>query len=413
MSDGEATKKTFTWERGPFVTCPKCQTSESFGILSVGGNALRKRCVKCRYAYSETLPKLDKRVVYLDQFAFSELHKIRDGSRRRDKHTSFWTEVSHLINEAVLLQQIILPHSNIHHAETIVSSFAKELRDTQEHIGGDISFVSTDDIHFAQVKAFAEAFINGGEPNLSFDVDDILDDDRNNWLEDMRISVPFDWSSFAPETRARRIKTGEAISSLIDRWVAKGMGFDEVLNQELNAYHESRTEGLREAQRRLEEGLAQLDLMALANFDQSPAFRELQHVRGLLRAWGVNDDQLTAKTHEFWHWERNKEQPHGKILAYLFASLAAQFANGRKSKPSAGLMNDILVISTYSPYVDAMFIDNECAELLRYKGCKAELSYRADIFCLNGGDEFIAYLKSIIANTPEVVRNYASTIYGI
>ena len=124
-----------------------------------------------------------------------------------------------------------MPHSNIHHDETIVSPFAKELRDTQEHIGGDISFVSTDEIQLIQVEAFAEAFVTGTEPNLNFDVDDILDDERNEWLRDMRISVPFDWSSFAPETRDRRTKIGDAVSSLIDNWIAKEMSFDEVLYQ--------------------------------------------------------------------------------------------------------------------------------------------------------------------------------------
>jgi len=266
MSDGEEKKRPFTWERPPFETCPKCRSPESFGVLSAGGNALRKRCTKCRYSHGEMLPKLEKKVIYLDQFAFSELHKVRSGSRREDKHTTFWTDVSRLINEAVLLQQIILPHSNIHHDETIVSPFAKELRDTQEHIGGDISFVSTDEIQLIQVEAFAEAFVTGTEPNLNFDVDDILDDERNEWLRDMRISVPFDWSSFAPETRDRRTKIGDAVSSLIDNWIAKEMSFDEVLVQELNAYHESRIGGLREAQRRLDEGFAKLDLMAFANF---------------------------------------------------------------------------------------------------------------------------------------------------
>lgn len=153
--------------------------------------------------------------------------------------------------------------------------------------------------------------------------------------------------------------------------------------------------------------------MAFANFTHHPAFREHQFVRKLLRESGVSEDQLTAKVHEFWHWERNKEQPSGKILSYLFAALAAQFANGRKKKPSAGLMNDMSVISIYAPYVDVMFIDNECAELLRHNRCKTELSYRAEIFCLNIGDAFIAYLQDIIGNTPTDVRKYASIIYGI
>ena len=170
---------------------------------------------------------------------------------------------------------------------------------------------------------------------------------------------------------------------------------------------------MREAQRRLDEGFAKLDLMAFANFFQNPAFREHQFVRELLRKSGVSEDKLTEKIREFWHWERNKEQPNGKILSYLFAALAAQFASGRKKKPSAGLMNDISAISTYVPYVDAMFVDNECAELLRHKRCQAELSYRAKIFCLNESGAFITYLQNIIANTPADVRSFASIIYGI
>ena len=72
MSDGEEKKRPFTWERPPFETCPKCRSPESFGVLSAGGNALRKRCTECRYSHGEMLPKLEKKVIYLDQFAFSD-----------------------------------------------------------------------------------------------------------------------------------------------------------------------------------------------------------------------------------------------------------------------------------------------------------------------------------------------------
>ncbi|MBO9581450.1 MAG: hypothetical protein J7498_11215 [Sphingobium sp.] len=406
-------KKPFTWERGPFLKCLKCQEAEGLGILSAGGDTLRWRCTKCRYGYSEILPELDKKVIYLDQFGFSELHKLRARTRREDKHTAFWSKVSDLINEAVLLQQLILPYSNIHHDETIVSPFAEALRDTQEHIGGDISFISTNEIQLDQMEVFAEAFASGAEPSLEFDVDDILDDERNEWLNDIRISVPFDWSGFAPETREQRDKTGLAISELIDCWIAKGMGFDDVLNQELNAYHESRLEGLREAQRRFEKGLENYDLMAMAELFHGSAFRELQYVRELFREAGVPDAELTARVRAFWDWDGNKEQPNGKILAYMLAALADQFTHGRKRKPSAGFLNDVSAIASYAPYVDAMFVDIECAQLLQDKRCLEALKYRAKIFSLNSGEEFIAYLQAIIDETPDDVRRYASIIYGI
>lgn len=406
-------KKPFRWERGPFSKCPKCQEAEGLGVLSAGGDTLRWRCTKCRYGYSEILPKLDKKVIYLDQFGFSELHKLRASARREDKHTAFWSKVSDVINEAVLLQQVILPHSNIHHDETIVSPFAEALRETQEAIGGDASFVSTNEIQLDQMEVFAEAFATGTEPKFEFDVDDILDEERNKWLNDIRISVPFDWSSFAPETRAQRDRTGTAISELIDRWLAKGMGFNDVLNQELNAYHESRLEGLREAQRRFEKGLESFDLMAITEFYHGPAFRELQFVRKLFKEAGVPDAELTERVRAFWDWDGNKEQPNGKILAYMLAALADQFAHGRKKKPSAGFLNDVSAIASYAPYVDAMFVDIECDQLLQNNRCQESLKYRAKIFSLNSGDEFIAYLQAIIDGTPDDVRRYASTIYGI
>ena len=405
--------KGFSWEQPPFETCPSCQTPGIFGRLSIDKDSVRKRCKRCRYSHNEILSALDKRVIYLDQFAFSELHKLRAGTRRPDKRTEFWTELSELVTQAVLLQQVVLPHSDIHHNETIVSPFPRELRDTQEHIGGDIRFTDTSDIQFRQVEDFAAAYVEGLAPIIDTNVDEILDGSRNAWLPEIRVSVRMDWSSFTGETRQNRQQSGESVSQLTDRWIAQGMGFDEVLAQELGAYHESRIEGLRAAQNRFEKGLVDNDVFAWLNFSQGFAMRELQLVRQLFSKTGVPDDELSAKVREFWSWPQNREQPFGKLLAYLFAALADQFANGRRKKPSAGFMGDVSAIAAYAPYVDAMLIDNECAELLRHKRCVAELDYRAHIFSLNRGGEFLEYLRGVIAATPDEVRHAASVLYGV
>ena len=76
-------------------------------------------------------------------------------------------------------------------------------------------------------------------------------------------------------------------------------------------------------------------------------------------------------------------------------------------------MNDVRAISTYAPFVDAMFLDNECASLLGEAPLRDDLNYRARIFSLNMQDEFVAYLAEIEAETPGEVREYAARIYGI
>lgn len=406
-------KKPFTWEHGPFEECWRCKGKETFGVLSIGGDRVTKRCTNCRYSHSEQLPKLDKKVIYLDQFAFSELHKLRIGTRREDKWSAFWSEASRLLNRAVLLQQIVLPHSNIHHNETIVSPFARGLRETQEAIGGDIAFVDTDEVQLRQIEEYVRAHFEGTEPSIVFNIDDVLQGKRNDWLPDMRITTGMDWSRFAQETRQGRENTHTEIVGLIEGWKNSGFGFDEVIERELGAYFESRQQALLHALRRFEEGHAKNDIWAMLNMAQSFVNREMHIVRHYATKAGVKEDGLTRATTEFWNWPKNREQPFGRILAYLFAALAGQFKGGRTKLPTPGLLNDITAISAYVTYVDAMFVDNECAELLRHGRCRKDLNYKAKIFSLNNADAFLSFLSKIIESTPDEVRHEAITLYGL
>jgi transcription elongation factor Elf1 len=72
------------FELPPFRKCLRCK-NESFGTLSVGGNRVTKRCKECRYSHDEVLPEVDKRVIYLDQFAVSELYKTKTKTRKANE----------------------------------------------------------------------------------------------------------------------------------------------------------------------------------------------------------------------------------------------------------------------------------------------------------------------------------------
>lgn len=405
--------RKITWEREPFEDCWQCKEVNAFGILSVGGDRVTKRCIKCRYSHSEMLPALDKKVIYLDQFAFSELHKLRSGQRRNDKWTTFWAEANDLLNQAMLLQQIVLPHSNIHHSETIVSPFSQELRDTQEQIGGDISFVNTDQVQLLQIEEFARAFFDNDKPTVKFNVDDVLEGARNNWLPDMRISVGMNWSSFVEETRQVRDQSHAAITSLVEGWRTSNVGFDEVLERELGAYLQSRQQAILHSIKLFEQGMENDGFFSILNITHSFVKREMDIVRHYARRAGIPEDGLARATSLFWSSQILREQPFGRILAYMFAALAAQVKGGRKSVPSPGFMNDIQAISAYAPYVDAMFIDAECAELLRHGRCIKELNYKSIIFSLRNEKEFLEYIRHIIEKTPSDVRRDATVVYGL
>lgn len=405
-------RKPFTWERAPWSRCPQCR-EETFGFLGGGDQAIAWRCSRCRYTEHEPLPEVDKKVIYIDQFVFSELFKLKAGARREDKLTSFWQEVDRLLHRVVHLQQAVLPHSNIHHAETVVSAWPRELREAYEAMGGDIRFVDTNDVQMREVTEFATAYVEQREPRLTFDVDEVLNGQRNRWLSDMRIVVGTDYSRFAAGTRQRRDAVGRSVDELIGSWRDRGHGFDEVLNIELNAYHRSRVEALKAWRASYEKAEASGDPFEFLNQSMSHICRELSMLDLLFRKAGIPEGNHDIARNSFWLWDRNREMPFGRILAYMFAALAGQVKAGRKKGVSAGFMNDVEAIAAYAPFVDAMFIDKECALLLTQGRPARELEYKARIFSLTNRDEFLVYLEGLEAQADEETRRHSKVIYGL
>lgn len=404
--------RNFTWERGPFTKCAKCG-EDTFGFLSAGKRTITHRCSKCRYRIDDQLPEVDKKVLYFDQFAFSELFKIEAGTRRQDELTDFWQELHRLVRRVVLLQQAILPHSNIHSNETIVSPWPNELREAYEGIGGDLALLDTTSIQLQDIGEFASAFIEERGPNFDFAVDRVLNGQRNEWLDDMRITVNADYSRFADGIREGRDDVDKSIEGLMEHWRAKGYGFDEVLEIESKAYLQSRQSALLDFFQRSERAAQEGDIMSTINLSMSPIVQEFSLLRHLFLKAGAKEENLVERINQFWAWERNSEIPTGRILAYLFAGLAGQVAAGRKRPATASFMNDVNAISAYAPYVDAMFVDKECATILTQGRPAAELNYKARIFSLSNRGDLLTYLAEIEAAATTEVREMANLIYGI
>jgi len=405
-------RRGFTWERAPWSRCAGCGEN-TFGFFRGGDYSITWRCSRCQYRVDEPLPEVDKKVIYIDQFVFSELFKLKAGTRREDKLTPFWQEVDAILHRVVHLQQAVLPHSNIHHAETIVSAWPRKLREAYEAIGGDMRFEDTSDVQMREIMEFATAYVENRNPAVNFEVDKILRGERNKWLPNIRVVVNADYSRFAAGTRQRRESAGASVNELMDEWRAKGLGFNEVLEIELNAYHESRMAALRGFREQYEKAEAAGDMMAIMNQSMSHICRELSMLDHLFKQAGIPEHSHHIARGSFWSWERNSEMPFGRILAYMFAAIAGQVKAGRKKGVSAGFLNDVEAVAAYAPFVDAMFIDKECALLLTQGRPGKELDFRARIFSLTNREEFLDYLRGLEAQATEEMRRYAQVIYGL
>ncbi len=403
-------------ERAPFRNCPSCKAIDEFGILSAGGRTLKRRCRSCRYTQSETLPGLDKRVLYLDQFAFSEIFKVKTGTLRHSSGRKvFWETVQKKLENAVLLQQLVCPTSDVHSRETIVFDRSLELRQACELIGGGARFKSTEEIEMSQFFEFARSFKSGlGVPTLDLTVERCLKRDRNKWLSDLHITTNMDYASFADEIRRSREQSASELSALAKRWKTEKPNFRQQLAVELEGYGKTLTSTFVDLNSRRINALDTGDIEQLV---ASAGHRVNILIRMLMREFEVDQGTVPPVARkqfsEFMSWEGLEHIPSHRISAYLFAALARRYANGQTRPPSRGTLNDFTAIATYGPYVDAMFLDRECATLLSEEPLKSELSLSCQIFSVSSGEEFIEYLDQLILQTPPDVKNKAQEIYGV
>lgn len=401
----------FSWERGPFERCAECG-DVAVGLLSAGGHHLTKRCKNCRQTVEVSLPELSKKTIYLDQFMFSSIYNVKNEGRLSKGHEAFAKEAYRLLRRCVLLQQITLPHSDIHNSETIVYHSPMNLRSLYESFGGDVSLRDHRDVEDAQMIAIAQAYFDEKEPNIAFDFDEITDDPWNDWLSDMHVGVRVDYGQFAENIRNARDETYQHLEHLASTWAQNKPSFEHVLNHEFESYGKLKFDNLK---RWLNRSTNPNHSNPLNDHESAldPISREYSALTKLLEMRGIEESEHFQRIIKFWQWKGLREMPTNRISTYIWASVAQRIATGERKIIDKGLVNDIKMISTYAPYVDAMFIDKRSASILAEPRLSSDLEYKARIFSMSDTDSFLEYLREIESETPSDVQYFASRIYGI
>lgn len=372
------------------------------------------RCTEqdCRYSESTRLPEVQKTVVYLDQNAFSTLFNVRSGGRLPKGHEEFSEEFHRLSQRALHLQQVVFPHSDIHHGETIVFHESQALRQAYEIMGGDARLIDTHEVELMQTIEIATARLEGRLPNLTFDVDEVLTRDRNQWLPDMHITVNADYGRFAPALRRSRDRAHEAMAELVAKWADEKPSFETVLKRELAAYGLSKVRALAGALDAHAAASASGNIEGIINTSGSHIMHEHRVLEMVFERAGIPREECTKQVVDFWLSEEAAKQPLHVIEAHLFAAVARRVSQGQR-RFSRGLMNDVRAISAYAPYVDAMFVDKEFEVILNETPQLRRLPIKAQIFSFKSAQAFIDYLTELCGHASADVKRFASRIYGV
>lgn len=103
------TPKVKEFVSAPYIKCPDCG-SDTFGVLMIGNHQYSRRCITCWYDGRFPLPKLKKKVIYLDQFVISNMMKQLDPDSSESKkgpHAKFFQDLFETLDRACKLQLLL------------------------------------------------------------------------------------------------------------------------------------------------------------------------------------------------------------------------------------------------------------------------------------------------------------------
>ena len=402
----------------PYWVCPKCKAKSSFGVLSISGNHYSRRCKECWYTQGYELPKLHKKIIYLDQFAISNMEKILNpkvAEQQKKRIDKFWFQLFEKLDTLSKLQLIICPDSITHQNESKVTvEHYETLKRMYELLSHGTSFDHFDTIERFQLCDHAENWVRGNEDkDVEINIRSVIHGNLHGWNDRFIISV--DASNIEEDVRllkANKQSSQGQMNQLFKKWQQqKDFDFEKHWDFELSSYGNI----IKKLYLEYIENFAKVQFGLSTNMDKLMDTRILTIVHSLKEIFsetGLDEEEALIKVGEFLSSPSLRNIPFLKISTLLYTALARKAATGQKRIPNASFFDDVKTISALMPYCDAMFIDNECASLLREEPLRSRISYQTKVFSVNTKEEFLKYLDEIENGTPKGHFDKVKEVYG-
>jgi hypothetical protein len=400
---------------GPFQTCPECE-EPCFGVLMISGDAYFRRCAACFHSVRFALPALRKKVIYLDQFAISNLVKALDPRSRGHARVTadpFWVKLFETLEVASKMQIVICPDSDEHRTESLVAPFYPHLKRIYEHFSYGVSFQESRTIRRIQLVEMAKRWLDGDTTECTLDPSLVTSGDLHSWQSPIRVSVTSHYGDeILRAIRATREQVHQEMQITFEYWRSEKLSFDDRLAREGGEYGGKLLLRLVEWRASLREAQFGLNPFDPGDLNPPPAAKILTALIAAFRTRGLPENEAVNKAVEFLSSDVPTASPHRHLFGLLYASLAMRAQNGQTSAPNRGMANDIRTIADLLPYCDAMFVDNGARALLNDIPKNRKPRYGCKVFSPNVGTEFLDYLEQLIIDAPEEHRALVKHVYG-
>jgi hypothetical protein len=388
--------------------CPNCGSKNSFGNVSVRGDHVLRGCKSCRYSTTVCLPKVRKKIIYLDQCFFSSA--FREGDSR-------FVEATQRIRQLCAHQLLVSPFSPIHEDETHQwSGFnGKNKDDLMEFIKATSrghEFEPAYHVEQTQIIRAFQAFLANHSAEFAIKERDVVRSDIHEWEDYFRIDV------------SRYIGDINLISKLKHQSMEQLLYIFDGWRQSTNTFNQDLAIEMRDA------GKAYLDsyfqyLSRLIDENDYDVFLERPMmsmvVENMLFCFS-KETQLEERLKQISNFFLSNyfaEIPYQWISTRMFATLKdmvkrGAYINREKARQRlSGVFYDIDHIATYAPYCDAFIMDQPMAELVSHPYVDLEKRYGVKVFSLNTWNELLAWFDTIEAEMTDEHRVGLSQCYNV
>ena len=405
---------------GPYRDCPSCKKIKMFGVfMSVSGsNSYKRECKLCHYEETFKLPKINKKIVYLDQFVISNLIKLLDSDHSSHKKIingplgKFWKDLFVALEKASKSQAIVCPDSFYHKDEASIGNVDFRLtKRLYEHFSGGKTLYPSTIIERSQIQKHFDNWLKGNKTIFTFNPNEIaFGSDLNEWQ--IGIGILFGGSRLPNEIEGLKKVNATTQKQLADIWVSwKGdkSSFEAKVKQEVLCLGKGMDKVIQNyiqrkniaTQKMMTDPSYQIDVNDIF---PPPAMELMEELVNTARENNTPEKDLLPTVFKYLD-DANAllEVPYLKISSIMFAGLSRSASLGEKKPPKSTV--DVQFISSYLPYCDAMFVDIQSARILRELPSDTPKHLRLDeyntrIFTLNQKEEFLEYLESVVSELP-------------
>lgn len=385
--------------------CPECGGKQQFGNVMVTRNQVLRGCMSCKYRNTVSLPEIRKKILYLDQFFFSNAFK---------EHDIRFIEAVQRIRHVSNFQLLVAPFSSVHEDETHQwrgydgknkEALMKFIKDTSR----GHEFEPAYDVEQTQLIRAFQAFLAGKPDTFVLKAQDAVDGDIHEWDNYFRIDVGR-YVGDIDLIRELKNQSFDELAEILPTWRQSINNFDQDVALEIQAAAKGYIDSYLQYTIRVING----DYNAL--FDSPIMSMVIQSLLYYLPDDVQPEDNL-KRIGDFFKSSHFSEVPYQWLSARIFATLKDMVKRGAYKKRDnakkrlGGFFHDVKHIATYAPYCDAFVMDQAMASLVADPRIDLENKYKVKIFSLNNWDQFLAWLDALESEMSQEHRAGLAAAY--